>query len=210
MSDSPVAKRRGRPPATDSQDTKERILAAARQCFARLGYIEATNKQIAEAAGVTASALYNHFPAKPQLYFAVLEVAEAEISEAIEAAVNKDDPILVQLKDILRVFAELHQTDPSRAAFMAGISLESMRNPDIASLLENPPMSIYNQFRELILGGRARGEIDTSIPADRLVDTLLALTTGLSWSGLRSTPAEHQEVLLTFGKMLDGSLFSHH
>lgn len=200
-------RRRGRPPATDSRDTRARILVAARQCFAHRGYNEATNKQIAEAAGVTASALYNHFPAKPQLYFAVLEEAEAEIADAIERAITAEDTVLLQLKDILRAFARLHGADPSRAAFMAGLSLESMRNAEVAALLEEPPKRIYNLFRDLVLRGRARGEIDSTIPADRLVQTLLALTTGLSWSGLRNQPREHQETLATFGKILDGSLF---
>ncbi len=200
-------RRRGRPPSTDSQQTRRKILLSARQCFAHGGYSDSTNKQIAEAAGVTASALYNHFPAKPQLYYAVLEASEVEVAEALEAVIDPDDPILKQLKDMLAVYADMHSDDPSMAVFMASTNIERMRNPEIRKLLANPPLRTYNMVRRQLEVARKRGEIDTSVEAESLIQTIIALSTGLSLSGIRNTPEEHRQVLATYSKILEGSLF---
>ena len=46
-------RRLGRPPASDSADTKQRILAVARSSFGELGWEKTTNKDIAAKAGIT-------------------------------------------------------------------------------------------------------------------------------------------------------------
>ena len=52
-----VAKRRGRPPATDSAETWYTILRCSRELFAHRGYSAVTNKELATAAGITTGAL---------------------------------------------------------------------------------------------------------------------------------------------------------
>ena len=58
--DATPPKRRGRPPASRSEDTLEAILDGARRLFSERGYAAVTNKDLAAAAGVTTGALY-HF-----------------------------------------------------------------------------------------------------------------------------------------------------
>lgn len=53
-------------------DTRSRILAAARELFARHGYRGATVRAIGQRCGVSDAALYHHFPGKRALYDAVL------------------------------------------------------------------------------------------------------------------------------------------
>jgi AcrR family transcriptional regulator len=64
----PSGRRRGRPPATDSADTKRAILDAARRLFAERGYGAVTNKDVATAAGITTGALYHYVESKLDLY----------------------------------------------------------------------------------------------------------------------------------------------
>ncbi|MFN8508874.1 MAG: helix-turn-helix domain-containing protein [Dehalococcoidia bacterium] len=52
--------------------TRERILAAARELFARDGYTGATVRAIGRQSGVSDAALYHHFRDKRALYDAVL------------------------------------------------------------------------------------------------------------------------------------------
>ncbi len=60
-------RRRGRPPASDSAVTRERILQAARKVFAESGYDAATFQAIATEIGLTRPAINNSFPSKPAL-----------------------------------------------------------------------------------------------------------------------------------------------
>ena len=50
-------RRLGRPPDTDSVETRNRILRIARETFAVLGFEMTTNREIATRAGVTPAAL---------------------------------------------------------------------------------------------------------------------------------------------------------
>ena len=74
----PVTKprKRGRPRASIGAETRGRILKAARVCFAAYGYSDASNKQIADEAGLTPAAIYNHFDSKSQLFAAAVEDAQ--------------------------------------------------------------------------------------------------------------------------------------
>jgi AcrR family transcriptional regulator len=53
-------------------DTRERILAAAREVMLAKGLVRATTKEIARAAGVSEGTLYNHFANKEDLFLCTL------------------------------------------------------------------------------------------------------------------------------------------
>jgi AcrR family transcriptional regulator len=63
--------RTGRRPG--NQDTREAILAAARQAFAERGYDGASIRQIATGAGVDPALVHHYFGAKDQLFLATMQ-----------------------------------------------------------------------------------------------------------------------------------------
>ena len=63
--------------------THERILAAAAQIFAEQGYIRATTRAIAAAAGVNEVTLFRHFGSKKNLAQAAIYLARAPKSKSI-------------------------------------------------------------------------------------------------------------------------------
>lgn len=68
-------KKRGRPRADGAPGAKERLVAAARQLFARQGYDGTSVHDIASDAGVADSALYGHFSGKAEIYEMLLREA---------------------------------------------------------------------------------------------------------------------------------------
>ncbi|MEV0741197.1 TetR family transcriptional regulator [Streptomyces sp. NPDC050549] len=74
-----TAKRRGRPPRTESADTRDRILAAAREEFSERGYEKTSVRAIAKAAGVDAALVHHYFGAKEQVFESAVEVAFAPV-----------------------------------------------------------------------------------------------------------------------------------
>jgi TetR/AcrR family acrAB operon transcriptional repressor len=58
---------------TETEQTRQHILAAARRVFAARGVSRTTLAQIAKEAGVTRGAIYWHFKNKPDLFFAMKE-----------------------------------------------------------------------------------------------------------------------------------------
>ncbi|MET7567852.1 TetR family transcriptional regulator [Streptomyces sp. NPDC005492] len=80
-----TAKRRGRPPRTESADTRDRILTAAREEFAERGYEKTSVRGIAKAAGVDPALVHHYFGTKEQVFESAIEVAFAPALDAPEA-----------------------------------------------------------------------------------------------------------------------------
>jgi AcrR family transcriptional regulator len=64
-----VNRRRGRPPKSDDPSTRDRLLDAATEACVAQGFDGVTLADIAERAGVTATAIYNHFANKEELLY---------------------------------------------------------------------------------------------------------------------------------------------
>ncbi|MFG3247452.1 TetR family transcriptional regulator [Streptomyces sp. NPDC048187] len=80
-----TARRRGRPPRAESGDTRDRILATAREEFSERGYEKTSVRGIAKAAGVDPALVHHYFGTKEQVFEAAVEVAFAPAMEAPEA-----------------------------------------------------------------------------------------------------------------------------
>lgn len=78
--------------AERSASTRTGLIDAARPLFAEHGYAAVSADQIAKAAGVTRGALYHQFAGKEELFAAVFEQIEEEISERLGAGIAAGDP----------------------------------------------------------------------------------------------------------------------
>ena len=77
-----------------SEATRGALVAAARPLFAERGYAAVATEEIVRAAGVTRGALYHHFHGKQELFEAVYEEIEREVTERIAAdALSGNDPV---------------------------------------------------------------------------------------------------------------------
>jgi AcrR family transcriptional regulator len=55
------------------EDRREQIIDAAMHVFAQKGFVRATNKDIARAAGITPGLIYHYFDSKEALFQAIIE-----------------------------------------------------------------------------------------------------------------------------------------
>ncbi len=73
--------------------TRTALIAAARALFTERGYAATSTTEIVERAGVTRGALYHHFPAKDDVFRAVFEQLEDEVTHHVaRAALAGADP----------------------------------------------------------------------------------------------------------------------
>ncbi len=74
--------------------TRDQIVAAARELFARNGYAGTSTEQVLQQTGISRGALYHHFKNKESLFEAVLEDLERELAgAAAKAAAGVSDPV---------------------------------------------------------------------------------------------------------------------
>ncbi|WP_320784571.1 TetR family transcriptional regulator [Streptomyces sp. CRN 30] len=71
------ARRRGRPPRSESSGTRDRILTAARAEFSERGYEKTSVRSIARSARVDPALVHHYFGTKEQVFAAAVEVAFA-------------------------------------------------------------------------------------------------------------------------------------
>lgn len=82
------SRRRGRPPRTESADTRDRILNAAREEFSERGYEKTSVRGIAKAADVDSALVHHYFGTKEQVFEAAVEVAFAPALKVRDAVLE--------------------------------------------------------------------------------------------------------------------------
>ena len=115
--------------------TRAALIAAARRLFAEHGYADVGTERVAQAAGVTRGALYHQFDDKAELFAAVLEAVEVDLTarliDAVAAAAT-DDPL---------------------ALLAAGVDawLDASTEPEVRriALLDGPAVLGWERWREV-------------------------------------------------------------
>lgn len=143
-------RRRGRPANSSTDETVAAVLVAARRQFAAHGYSATSNKTVAEAAGLTHTAIYNHFGSKARLFTAVFvdvqDLLIAELDRSVRAA--PDEPAFPRA--LLDAIEGLRAADPSYVEFLASMYVEVRRHPELRSVFQGgDPFPIVNRLRTL-------------------------------------------------------------
>jgi AcrR family transcriptional regulator len=136
--------------AARSESTRGALIAAARVLFAERGYAGVGTEEIVRAAGVTRGALYHHFAGKQELFEAVYEQIEVELSERIATgalAAGADSPL-----DAMRAGAEMF--------------LRACTEPEAQRivLLDGPSVLGWDRWRE-IAAEHGLGLIEATVQA---------------------------------------------
>ena len=92
------------------RQTRAALLAAAREVFARDGYLAATTTTIAKAAGVANGSFYTHFADKYEIFVALYqEVQEEMLHPGIhDARLDHSDPVAV-IEEATRAYLEYYR-----------------------------------------------------------------------------------------------------
>jgi AcrR family transcriptional regulator len=106
-----------RPLRADARRNRERVLAAARQCFADDG-LDAQIDDVARSAGLGVGTIYRHFPTKDALVEALAEEYFKNLAEAASAGLDEDDA-WEGFAGFMRQAAELQADDRALAQVMA-------------------------------------------------------------------------------------------
>ncbi|MDT5324317.1 MAG: hypothetical protein QOF25_1469 [Mycobacterium sp.] len=168
-------RRRGRPAGSDSAETRNRILRAARQVISERGYHAATFRAIAMAADLSRPTLHYYFDSREQIYGMLVDEAGDLLADCIDAARRKDT-LIEQLTALVSGMLEVDSRDRSRLAFVVSARLESTRNPE----LQVGTVGALLNFLESLLGdAKSRGELAADASVTPIADMLHAMLWGV-------------------------------
>lgn len=201
-----TTKRLGRPPATDSADTRRRILDIARVSFASGGYDSATNRDVAATVGLTAGALYHYFGSKLDLYVAVHDDLQQRVYGQFNEATDSAAGFMGKFEAVLDTAHALNEEDPSLAAFLGVVRTDMRRHPEILGRLGEHSNRRSDFFVRLVDAGVKTGEISKKnrlLVIEFVSMILIGLTDGVSDDHKR-----HERAIASIKMALKGDLVS--
>ncbi len=193
--------RLGRPPSSDSADTRRRILDSARVTFANFGYGATTNRVLAQQAGVTTAALYHYFDSKMTLYCDVYDESQERIYARFQSAIAGLPGFLDRFEAVLEAAHQLNHEDPSLARFVGAARIDMIRYEEVR-VATLPAAQRFRFFFDLVTDAVKRGEVDRSDQAAVLV-LLRAVLIGLT-DAVSQNDNEHRLAVNAFSSMFEG------
>jgi AcrR family transcriptional regulator len=153
--------------------TRDRILAAAQNLFARHGFAGVSMPAIAKACGITAGAIYKHFESKDDLFFEVVSrtVRSAPLPEVRATSAAAVLPSIVamytthKLKLLRRLALEIHAA--------------SDKHPKVRRMLRQSLDHTIAQISSTVSVAQDKGDIDRTLDAEMLASAVMVFILGL-------------------------------
>jgi TetR/AcrR family transcriptional regulator, repressor for uid operon len=159
---------------------RREILDAAQACFERRGFHGSSMSEICAEAGISPGGLYRYFPSKESIIAAMAEDERRAAAMAFQS-VRTSANFLQTLSQLCEHFAEAYATQ-GKAAFVAELMAEAVRNPKFAEVAREAELRIRSDVANLLRTGQEIGQIDANLDADEAAAMILAAADGL---GLR-------------------------
>ncbi|WP_280356214.1 TetR/AcrR family transcriptional regulator [Nocardia otitidiscaviarum] len=158
--------------------TRELLLDAAEQVFARKGFAGASVEEIAETAGYSIGAVYSNFGSKDKLFTELLSSrAGGRVQQAARLLADGDDANpLAALGQLLVAVAD---KDRDWAPLQAEFWLYAIRNPDAMDALAAQLRRPLDGLTALLNGELAARGLQDRVPVDMLATIVFALFRGL-------------------------------
>jgi len=161
-----------------ASETRQRLLKAAADCFARQGYAGTSVAQVCQAAGVSKGAFYHHFDSKQALFLSLFHDWLATLDQQLAAA-RLGAPTIAE--GILRM------AEGARSVFnMTGINVHmfleflilASREPWVWQVTVEPYQRFQQVFSRVMQAGIDEGSF-RQVDADTAARVLVALAVGL-------------------------------
>jgi AcrR family transcriptional regulator len=195
------------------EETRRRILAAARRVFAAQGYTGASLDEVAADAGLTKGAIYWYFASKSEVLLALVEERRERQAATLPAAIRRftesDDPIAA-LTEVLKEQMDLCRQSQEWPRLVVEFLAES-RDPAMRERFQ----ALVCRRQEIIRDAIAEAQRDQRLRADvdpyEVAVLLTSLFDGLQqWSLIDPTALSPDALAPAFAALLWPGLTSHH
>jgi len=159
--------------------TVERLLDAALETFAEVGFAAASVEDICSRGGFTRGAFYSSFKTKDELFGALFARETARnlaLAEQQLAGIEQEsDPVTAAVERCLSTF----RADRTWVLVHTEYALYATRHPEAAAALRRHAEELHRRLTALVEAAVARTGIRLSVPANRLARIVLALHDGV-------------------------------
>jgi len=161
-----------------SRSTRQRLIEAALELFARQGVTETTTRQIAELAAVNEVTLFRHFGNKHGLLLAVIEEAAAltHWSQSLVQEVDRPSSINQALKNYASTCLAALEQAPE---FLRSVVGEAGQYPaENRQALGRDLKQANHHIAQYLAAAIQRGQLQTDLPIEKVVSLLNSMLLG--------------------------------
>jgi AcrR family transcriptional regulator len=202
----PGTRGRGRPAATDSRDTRARILDAALRLFGNGSYEAVSMVAVGAECGVDKRTVRYHFGAKRELFEAARAEAFRRFVEEARQRVFQHDTARGRLTGWIDAYRNLHAFDTDVVRFIGFAVAEGIAGPDSQDSLVEAGAELFGMLAEIVEDARAAGELNPAVDTAAAVQLVSAVSIGMSVMAL--SPGPYQQTLDALDLLLAGTFFT--
>jgi AcrR family transcriptional regulator len=160
------------------EDRREQILDAAMRVFAQKGFSKATNRDVAQEAGITTGLIYYYFENKEALLNAALaERSPFQIMAQVPPEMLEQPPTIFLPMFLQRVLAIVE--DEQFVNILRMILPEVLHNPEVSSIafgFFQRILDFLSQYLQIqVARGTVRADVNSELVTQLLVSNLMGL-----------------------------------
>jgi AcrR family transcriptional regulator len=180
--------------AQSKEQTRERLLQAARRVFVERGFHAATLDEVAGEAGHTKGAVYSAFESKADLFLAIFEERTRRRAEELRRTATRVSSLAELAQAGERFWIATLRNEREWSLLLVEFEVYAARD----AVLRKRLASILGLYRSAMCEAieavaAASGEL-LPVPAERLTVATLALSNGIMLEGLTSATSDTVEV----------------
>ncbi|MCK5007817.1 MAG: TetR/AcrR family transcriptional regulator [Spirochaetales bacterium] len=166
-----------------SEETRNRILEAAEECFTRYGYDSTGVAEICNTAGVSKGALYHHFPSKQAIFVEMFETWMRSFVAEMERIRDSAASVPAALLRMVKMTGLIFQTAAGQLPLFIEFLTKASRDPETWKATIAPYKFFRKFFADLIHQGIEEGTIQEVDP-ERIAKIIVAYGAGLVMQGV--------------------------
>ncbi len=175
--------------------TRERLLAAAREAFARSGFHGASVDEIASAAGYSTGALYSNFDGKEDLFLALMEREIEEHAREIAQAVRARASVSERAAGGARTWMAMIEREPELLLLFMEFWAYGARDPQVRPKVAERFAQMRGVLTMLIAESVREFDLELALPAEQLALAVDALADGIARQKLADPQAVPDELM---------------
>ncbi len=161
-----------RKPKGEGHARRAEILSAAETIFVECGYEGATIRKIADAVGLSSTALYMHFPDKGAILHEICRTAFQRLGEGQKAILHSDAPPVERLRRLLQAYMDFGFENPNAYRLTYLTRPEEARQAQAAA--QEVGAELFRAFEVVVEEAGAKGMLKSDAQ----------LTTRVLWAGV--------------------------
>jgi len=171
------------PTQSRGEETRNRILDAALEAFARYGYDGTGVAEICRRAGLTKGGFYHHFPSKQDVFLEMLERWLEGIDEQLAAVRAGDESVPEELLRMTGMVRLVFQDASGRLPIFLEFLTKAGQSPVVWQATVAPFRKYHGFFAQMVEDGIEEGSL-RAVDPDLASTVLVAFSVGVLALGL--------------------------